>query len=143
MRLADETIVVEENLETEEGVVETKIEVKVENNKPEVITEDYMQFVDGWKEQYGLVYKSINDGNTIIWRPIRRGEYKDLLLEAKDISGEEKMIFREEAIVRVSCLYPNLDTLNKFIEAKAGFAYVVSEEIMSKSGFTITPAEEL
>lgn len=94
-----------------------------------------------WKKVFGSVYKNEMNGEAIIWRAIRRKEYRELLSVEEDMTAEERLLLKQEKTVLMAVLYPsNIEVL---IEEKAGFATVLSEEILSKSGFEITETESL
>ena len=92
------------------------------------------------KATYKKVFKNEIDGEVIIWRRLKRGEYKEIL--KADIEEEEdKILTKQELMVKTAILYPfDVDTL---IDENAGLATVLSEEILAKSGFAISYTEEL
>ena len=47
--------------------------------------------IDEWKAEYGHVYKTANGNDAIIYRPIRRSEYTQLMLDT-DISEEDEEV---------------------------------------------------
>lgn len=93
-----------------------------------------------WKKELGRIYKNTVDDIEIIWRPIKRKEYRELL----NISSEEKddaFFLRQEKTCSMAVLYPkNIDEL---MEQRAGLASVLSEEILAKSGFDLSETEAL
>lgn len=104
--------------------------------------------IDEWKAEYGHVYKTACGNDAIIYRPIRRSEYTQLMLET-DISEEdeevvEKRIERTDnrrlGICRASVLYP--ENIEEMMEAQAGLANLLAEEIMAHSGFLPLPESE-
>lgn len=106
--------------------------------------------IEEWKKEFGHVYKTANGNDAIIYRPVRRSEYTQLMLET-DISDEdeevaEKRIERTDnrriGICKLSVLYPeDIDTM---LENQAGLANILSEEIMAHSGFLpLQESEEL
>ena len=106
--------------------------------------------IDEWKAEYGHVYKTANGKDAIIYRPVRRSEYTQLMLDT-DISDEdeqdvEKRIERTEnrrtKICEVSVLYP--ENISEVLESQAGLANMLAEEIMAHSGFLpLQESEEL
>lgn len=106
--------------------------------------------IDEWKAEYGHVYKTANGKDAIIYRPLRRSEYTKLMLET-DISEEEeenveKRVERTDnrrlGICHATVLYP--ENIDEMIEAQAGLANILAEEIMAHSGFLpLKESEEL
>lgn len=94
-----------------------------------------------WKAKYGKIYKNTIDGETIIWRAIRRGEYRELLSSNEELESEARLLAKQDKTTLMAVLYP--DTIADLIEQKAGLATVLSEEILAKSGFDITETESL
>ena len=106
--------------------------------------------IDEWKAEYGHVYKTANGKDAIIYRPIRRSEYTKLMLDT-DIPEEEegnveKRIERTDSrrlgICHIAVLYP--EDIDSMLEAQAGLANILAEEIMAHSGFMpLKESEEL
>ena len=86
---------------------------------------------------YGKIYKNVIDDNEfVIWRLIKRKEYKELL------DNDSLEIFdKQESIVKTALLYP--ENVDELIESKAGLATVLAEEILEHSGFEISKSERL
>lgn len=134
--------ITEEELNGEEIVV-TKKTTKKKKATPKVEKEketDLKDSISQWKATYKKVFKNEIDGEVIIWRRLKRGEYKEIL--KADIEEEEdKILTKQELMVKTAILYPfDVDTL---IDENAGLATVLSEEILAKSGFAISYTEEL
>ena len=142
-------MILNDNVEKKE-VEETKVdEVVVE--KPVVkppkkvakvataITEDNLEkLIPEWKATYGKLFKNmIDEDEFIIWRPIKRKEYKDLL----NADQEVEILAKQEAISKMAVLYPA--NAAELIESRAGLATVLSEEILKYSGFEISETESL
>lgn len=137
MKLNDqENIVKEETKKVSKKVTSTKsVGAEIE-----VTEENLDKLIPIWKEQFGRIYKNIIDGETVIWRPIRRKEYRELLdFEASE--EENRLLAKQEATVKTAVLFPK--DVEVLIEAKAGFATVLSEEILAYSGFDISETESL
>ena len=139
--------ITEEELTGTEVVVPKKTTRKkkaipsLEQVKTQEETEDNFEaYLDTWKAQYKRIFKNEIDGEVIIWRRLKRGEYKEIL--KADIEEEEdKILTKQELMVKTAILYPfDVDTL---IDENAGLATVLSEEILAKSGFAISYTEEL
>lgn len=119
---------------------------KVEEPKVEAPAEEeddfdkIVELIPEWKKQYKKIFKNEFDGEIIIWRRLKRKEYKDILMqEVEDEDG--RILSRQEKMVEVALLYP-FDAKN-LIEENAGLATVLSDEILAKSGFALSFTEEL
>lgn len=113
---------------------------QVATEKQDKIEDNFEAYLDTWKAQHKRIFKNEIDGEVIIWRRLKRGEYKEIL--KADIEEEEdKILTKQELMVKTAILYPfDVDTL---IDENAGLATVLSEEILAKSGFAISYTEEL
>ena len=108
--------------------------------------------IDEWKAEYGYVYKTMDGNKPIIYRPIRRDEYRQLMLDT-DIPIEEennpesrfeRLSSRQIGICEITVLFPFKDELTKMLNNKAGLASSLANEIMDHSGFdTLAKTEEL
>lgn len=118
---------------------------KDEAVKDEVIVDEVGEFdltayIEQWKKEHKRVFKNDIDGETIIWRRLKRGEYKEILKESEE-DEDNKILTKQEKMVATAILYPfNAEEL---IEENAGLATVLSEEILARSGFAISYTEEL
>lgn len=104
----------------------------------EVTKENLDKLIPEWKAKYGKIFKNeVDDDEFVIWRPIKRREYKDLL----DADEQVEILAKQEAISKMAILFPaNADEL---IDSRAGLATVLSEEILKYSGFEISATESL
>ena len=110
----------------------------VQAEESEVI--DLTEQIESWKKQYKKIFKNEIDGETIIWRRLKRGENKDILKLNED-DEDERILVKQERMVKATVLYPfDVDAL---VEDNAGLATVLSEEILAKSGFAMSYTEEL
>lgn len=146
MKLND-TIETKETEETRGTVVKAEEKVAIPKpvmpKKPVVtaltITEENVEkLIPQWKAQYGKIFKNeVDDDAYVIWRPIKRKEYKELL----NADEEVEILAKQEAISKMAILYPaNADEL---IASRAGLATVLSEEILKYSGFEISATQSL
>lgn len=128
-----------EQISKEEPIVETKGEVETVENEEDDFVKDLVEHIEEWKQQYKKIYKNDFEENIILWRRLTRGEYKTILRET-----EEDVFAKQEEIVKTALLYPYSEKEQlALIEDNAGFATVMAEEILAKSGFAISYAEEL
>ena len=117
--------------------------------------EQIQQAIDKGKKKFGKVYKTIISDETIIWRKLKRGEYKDIMNlvvykdeEKLDEEGNQiiEQVFddeatydlRQEEIAKAVILFPGKD----IVEDMAAVADIISTECMIKSGFGETPKTE-
>ncbi len=102
------------------------------------------KIIDKFKKQYKRIYETNVAGERIIWRPIKRSEYKEIMAyEDKELSDREIVYVREEMIARKVILYPKTEDI---IEEFAGVAEVIADECMFYSGFMpngIKPTKQL
>lgn len=144
----DELVEVAEEVETQQEEVVATPKKKRAKRKPktEVPAEvesdelDLTDKIEEWKRVYKRVFKNEIDGEIIIWRRLKRGEYKEILkLEEED--EDNKILTKQERMVKTAMLYPfNADEI---ISENAGLATVLSEEILARSGFAMSYTEEL
>lgn len=142
----------QEILEKEEEVVVTpkkkrattkKKDKPVEHQESLVNEEgelDLTKYIEKWKQEHKRIFKNDIDGETIIWRRLKRGEYKNILNESEE-DQDNRILTKQEKMVATAVLYPF--NIEEVIEDNAGLATVLSEEILAKSGFAISYTEEL
>ena len=102
------------------------------------------KIIDKFKKQYKKIYETNVAGERIIWRPIKRSEYKEIMsYEDESLSDRELVYVREEMMARKVILYPKTEDI---IEEFAGVAEVIADECMYYSGFMpngIKPTKQL
>lgn len=111
--------------------------------------EQMQKAIDAGKKKHGKVYKTILADEAIIWRKLKRSEYKEVMnmfvyeeVQIVDEEGNEKtdqridedatFDLRQEEIAKRVILYPAAD---KIVEDMAAVADIISTECMIKSGF--------
>ena len=111
--------------------------------------EQMQKAIENGKKKHGKVYKTILADEAIIWRKLKRSEYKEVMnifiyenVEVMDEEGnttveqriDEDATFdiRQEEIAKRVILYP---AANKIVEDMAAVAEIISTECMIKSGF--------
>lgn len=117
--------------------------------------EQVQQAIEKGKKKFGKVYKTIISDETIIWRKLKRGEYKDIMNlvvykdeEKLDEEGNQivEQVFddeatydlRQEEIAKAVILFPG----KEIVEDMAAVADIISTECMIKSGFGEAPKTE-
>ena len=102
------------------------------------------KIIDKFKKQYKRIYETDVAGERIIWRPIKRSEYREIMsYEDKELSDREIVYVREEMMAKKVILYPKTEDI---IEEFAGVAEVIADECMYYSGFMpngIKPSKQL
>ena len=116
--------------------------------------EELQTIIDKAKKKHGRIYKTIIADEVIIWRLLKRSEFKEVMnLVAykeemvEDENGNqvlEQVIdddatydLRQEEIAKAVIIYPL-----GIVEQMAAVADVISTECMLKSGFGETPVTE-
>ncbi len=102
--------------------------------------------IEKWKKEYPAIYQIDIAGDTFIFRPINRAEYKFFMKEASALKDEERQearITREEEVSKVATLYPEPEELEKIIDGCAGIATALADNIMYYSGFAEESVQKL
>ena len=119
--------------------------------------------IEKGKKQFGKVYKTILADEAIIWRMLKRAEYKEVMNmfiykqepkldeNGEPLKDEQGNIImhevedpdatydlRQEAIAKMVILYPNKD----IVDNMAACADIISTECMIKSGFGEVPVTQ-
>lgn len=124
----------------------TKITEEEIKEVEEMDTEEIavQKIIDKFKKQYKRIYETDVAGERIIWRPIKRSEYREIMAyEDKELSDREIVYVREEMMAKKVILYPKTEDI---IEEFAGVAEVIADECMYYSGFMpngIKPTKQL
>lgn len=125
--------------------------------------EELQVAIDKAKKKYGKVYKTYLADETILWRKLKRSEYKEIMdiivfkeIEELDENGNPlldeqgnkvmKQVddldatydLRQELIAKAVILYPDVS----IVDDMAACADVISTECMLKSGFGESPITE-
>ena len=124
--------------------------------------EELQQIIDKAKKKHGRVYKTIIADEVIIWRMLKRNEYKEIMniliqkeeqvldengMPVLDEFGNPQIQYiddeeatydlRQEAIAKAVILYPI-----GIVDQMAAVADIISTECMLKSGFGERPITE-
>lgn len=111
--------------------------------------EQMQKAIDAGKKKFGKVYKTILADEAIIWRKLKRSEYKEVMnlfvyeeVTVVDDEGNERIDqridedatfdLRQEEIAKKVIIYP---VASKIVEDMAAVADIISTECMIKSGF--------
>lgn len=106
--------------------------VKVEESVPQRIKTEAEIKAEEFKKEYKEVYITEVADLQIVWRKLKRSEYKEAMM----LEGENEALLyydRQEFMAKKVILYPtNVDEL---IEDYAGVADIIATETMVKTGF--------
>ena len=110
--------------------------VKPETKKEEIVEPEDLAFarkLAELKKTNKRVYMTEIAGEKILWRPLKRSEYKDMLnMEFPEgTSEEDKTYDRETFIAKCVVLYPE-----EVVEDIALVAEIITSLCMEKSGFS-------
>ena len=117
--------------------------------------EEMQALIEKSKKKYGKVYKTFLADETIIWRKLKRSEYKEIMdiivvkkTEKLDEEGNPVMQevddldatydLRQELIAKAVILYPG----PSIVDDMAACADIITTECMIKSGFGEAPITE-
>lgn len=100
--------------------------------------------LEAWKQEYKKIFKTtLTDGTVLIWRRLKRSEYKEFMREFDSVDNQDDRIWgREEAVCRACILYPSTEEVDNILEYQAGVATVISDDIFANSGFAVKEKTE-
>ena len=92
-----------------------------------------------WKEEYKKLFKTtLTDGTVLIWRRLKRSEYRQFMREYESINARDERVWeREEAVCKACILFPSADEVSMMLEEQAGIATLLSDDIFANSGFAL------
>lgn len=128
--------IVKKTTKKKEEVVEKIEKVKEVEPEAEVIKLSEVEILaDQLKEKHGEVFVTSVAGIEIIWRKLKRSEYKEIMSTKYDDNEDIQYFERQDAMARKVILYPeNVDML---LEDYAGVSDIIATETMIKTGFGI------
>lgn len=107
------------------------------------VTEDD---INKWRAEYGDIYRSRIADMTFFWHKVRRADYVRIMSD-EDLNQIEnldlKIYYRQDIIIKSSCLYPSQEELDKILEENAGISTTLADEIMVRSGFGRAQSEKV
>ena len=97
----------------------------------------FEQTVQQLKNKYGNIYQIEIADQRLIFKPISRKEYKEIMGNTfdMDVSDSDVIFTRETMIAKAVTVYPDKEIVEKIMEDFAGAAEVITEECMKVSGF--------
>lgn len=128
--------IVKKTTKKKEEVVEKIEKVKEVESEAKVIKLSEVEILaDQLKEKHGEVFVTSIAGIEIIWRKLKRSEYKEIMSTKYDDNEDIQYFERQDAMARKVILYPeNVDML---LEDYAGVSDIIATETMIKTGFGI------
>lgn len=87
------------------------------------------------KEEHGEVFLTEIAGIEIIWRKLKRSEYKEIMSKKYDGNEDIQYFERQDAIAKKVILYP--ENVDRLLEDYAGVSDIIATETMIKTGFGI------
>lgn len=112
----------------------------MEINKETNLTDEVIKELK--KEHKKLFKTTMADGMVVVWHPLNRKEYKELMKAYEDVADrDERVWLREEEACRLAVVYPDKETVAELVQNSAGWATLLSDEIYEKSGFKLLDNE--
>ena len=87
------------------------------------------------KEEHGEVFVTNIAGVQIIWRKLKRSEYKEIMSTKFDDNEDIQYFERQDAMAKKVILYP--ENVDRLLEDYAGLSDIIATETMIKTGFGI------
>ena len=109
------------------------------NETVEVKKEKTIEMIaDEIKTKHGLKEVFITDiaDQKVIWRKLKRSEYKEVMTATFDENEEIAYYERQDAVAKKVILYP--ENVDELIEEYAGISDIIATETMVKTGFGLT-----
>ena len=120
----------EEVVSTEEQNIETPVEeIIVELTEGEKIAQQL-------KKEHGEVFITKIAGLEVIWRKLKRSEYKEAMTIKFSENEDIQYFERQEFMAKKVILYP--ENVEELLEDFAGIADIIATETMVKTGFGLT-----
>lgn len=111
----------------------------MEKNKKNTLLEtdtiEFEQMVQQLKNKYGSIYQMEIADQRIIFKPLSRREYKEVMALTLDDEEDSIVMKRENMVAKMAIVYPSEEEVEDIIERYAGVAEVVCDECMRVSGF--------
>lgn len=122
-----------EILETTAKKVTKKLESDIEKIEREKTVE---AIAEGFKKDHKEVFITDMAGIQIIWRKLKRSEYKELMTEEFSENEELQFLEKQDFIAKKVILYP--ENVEELIEEYAGISEIIATETMLRTGFGLT-----
>ncbi len=109
--------------------IEEKQEIIEKEKTIEIIAEEL-------KKEHKEVYVTDIAGLQIIWRKLKRSEYKELMTAKFDDNEELEFLEKQDFVAKKVILYP--ENVEELLEEYAGVADLIATETMIRTGFGLT-----
>lgn len=117
--------------------VAKKTTKKFENDMEQIEREKTVEAIaEGLKKDHKEVFITDVAGLQIVWRKLKRSEYKELMTSEFSEHEELQFLERQEFIAKKVILYP--ENIEELIEEYAGVAEIIATETMLRTGFGLT-----
>lgn len=90
----------------------------------------------GLKKEYGEVYITTIGEIDVVWRKLKRSEYKEAMTTVFDEDEDIQFYEKQDFIAKKVILYP--EDVDKLIENYAGVSDVIATQTLIKTGFGMT-----
>lgn len=112
-------------------------QTEINNNKPIEVIAENIKKKNGYKEVYITNVAGIN----VIWRKLKRSEYKEAMTTKFNDNEDLEYLDRQDFVAKKVILYP--ENVDELLEDFAGIADIISTETMVKTGFGVTDTKEV
>lgn len=91
---------------------------------------------ENFKKDHKEVYITDVAGLQIVWRKLKRSEYKELMTTEFSENEELQFLEKQDFIAKQVILYP--ENVEELIEEYAGLSEIIATETMLRTGFGLT-----
>lgn len=119
--------------ETKLQEVQEEIEVMQKEKSVEVIAEEL-------KKTHKDIYITDIAGLKVIWRKLKRSEYKELMTTTFSENEELAFLEKQDFVANKVILFP--ENVEEMLEEYAGVADIIATETMIKTGFGLSNTKE-
>lgn len=117
--------------------VAKKVTKKIEDDIEKIEREKTVEAIaEEFKKDHKEVFITDMAGIQIVWRKLKRSEYKELMTSEFSEHEELQFLERQEFIAKKVILYP--ENVEELIEEYAGIAEIIATETMLRTGFGLT-----
>lgn len=114
-----------------------KVTKKLENDIEKIEREKTVEAIaEDLKKEHKEVFITDMAGIQIVWRKLKRSEYKELMTSEFSENEELQFLEKQEFIAKKVILYP--ENVEELIEEYAGIAEIIATETMLRTGFGLT-----
>ncbi|MGL4877977.1 hypothetical protein [Paraclostridium dentum] len=119
---------------------ETSKKAVIEEVTEELETQDKDKTVEMIAEDLKAIHKEVYvtdiAGLKVVWRKLKRSEYKELMVTEFSENEELSFLEKQDFVANKVILYP--ENVEELLEEYAGIADIIATETMVKTGFGIT-----